>query len=198
MAFSRGASQLDNHFKETHTKLLNKVITVPSDLVLPMTIPYFPLPCDLPPHLPSHPIPGSLIVPAVRGTRIRLIEGPPLSQASQSSPRKRLKLHQLIEEEETLSESSSIYFDDFEKQLDEKGQLKGTIGCILGQRMGPRFDVARPQPILDSVQFGPKSPPMSIHYNVFSDRVDEMERAASLKVNMPIVPISLQASSTMH
>lgn len=194
MAFSRGASQLENHFKETHSDLLNKVITVPSDLVLPISVPYFPSPPDLPPPLPSHPILGCLFIPAVRGTRIRHVDGPPLSQAS---PRKRLKLHQLVEEEETLSELPSIFFDDFEKQFDKNGQFKGTIGCVLGQIAGPRFDVARPQPILDPTQYGPKSPPISIHYSVFSDRFDEMERAAAPKVNV-IVPISTQASSTMH
>lgn len=194
VAFSRGPSQLDNHFKETHRHLLNEDITLPSDLVLPMSIPYIPAALDLPPPLPLHPMPGCLIVPAVRGSRVCDVGGLSLSQASQGSPRKRLKLHQMPEEE--TSSETSIFFDDLEKQLDRNGQFIGTMGCILGRKVGPHLDVARPQPILDPAQFGLKSPPISIHYNVFSNRLDEMERAAATKVNVPIVP--MQASSTMH
>ena len=199
MAFLRGAFQLENHFRERHADLLNTIITLPSDLVLPMSVPYPPISHDLPPPLPSHPMIGCLAVPAVRGTRIRHLEEPPWSQASQvsqTSPRKRLRLHQLVEE--TSSEVSSIFFDDLKKQLDKDGQFTGPINCVLGLVAGPRFDVARPQPILDATQFGLKTPPMSIHYEVFSDRFDEMERAMASKVNMPIVPISTQTSSTMH
>jgi hypothetical protein len=196
VAFARGAFQLENHFRETHVDLLNKVITIPSDLLLPMTVPYPPIPLDLPPPLPRYPM---LFLSAVRGTRIRHLEGPSLSQvsqASQASPRKRLRLHQPVEEE-ISSEPSSIFFDDLEKtQFDKSGEYKE---CVLGL-VGPRLDVARPQPILDPTQFGLKSPPVSIHYEVFSNRFDEMERATSMapKVNMPIVPISTQSSSTMH
>jgi len=200
VAFARGAFQLDNHFRETHFDLLNKVITIPSDVLLPMSVPHPPIPLDLPP-LPKHP---TLLLPAVRGTRIRHLEGPPLSQvsqasyASQASPRKRLRLHRLVEEE-TSSEASSIYFEDLEKtQIDKNGECKEPVQCVLGLVAGPRFDVARPQPILDPTQFGLKSPPVSIHYEVFSNRFDEMERAVAPKVNMPIVPISTQTSSTMH
>ena len=201
VTFSRGASQLENHFKEIHTDLMNKVITVPSDLMLPISVPYSPLPHDLPPPppLPKYPTLGCLFVPAVRGTQIRCMEGPPLSQisqASQASPRKRLKLHQQVAEE-TSPEPSSIFFDDFETQIDKNGEFIGTVGCIIGQTVGPRLDVARPQPILDPTQFGLKSPPRSIHYNIFSDQFDEMVRAAA-KGNMPIVPISMQTSSTIH
>jgi len=196
VVFSRGASQLDNHFKERHPDLLNKVITIPSDVVLPLSVPYFPFPHD-PPSLPSHPILGCLIVPAVRGTRIRHIEGPPLSQVSQTSQtsrRKRLKLHQMVEEEDTSSESS-IFFDDLERQLDKNGQFNETIGCILRMVTKPRFDVSRPQPILDPTQFSLKPPPKSFQYDVFSDRFDEMVREATLKVNAPISP---QASNRTH
>lgn len=138
---------------------------------------------------------------------MRHVEGPPLSQASQAShtshfsqasPRKRLRLHRRVEEE-TSSETSSIFFEDLEKtQIDKNGEFKEPIRCVLGQVAGPRFDVARPQPILDPSQFGLKSPPVSIHYEVFSNRFDEMERAMASKVNIPIVPISTQTSSTMH
>jgi hypothetical protein len=109
-----------------------------------------------------------------------------------------LRLHQPVEEEDNLSEASSIFFDDLEKQLDKNGEFKGAITCVLGLTAGPHFDVARPQPILDPAQFGLKTPPMSIHYEVFSDRFDEMEKAIASKVNVPMVPISTQTSSTMH
>lgn len=198
MAFARGAFQLENHFRETHVDLLNKVITIPSDLLLPMSVPHPPIPLELPPPLPRHPM---LALPAVRGTRIRHLEGPPLSQisqASQASPRKRLKLHQPVEQE-TSFEESSIFFEDLEKtQFDKSGERKEPIRCVLGLVAGPRYDVARPQPILDPTQFGLKSPPVSIHYEVFSNRFDEMEKAMAPKANMPIVPISTQTSSTMH
>lgn len=201
MAFARGAFQLENHFRERHVDLLNKIITIPSDLLLPMSVPYPPIPLDLPPPLPRHPM---LVLPVVRGTQIRHLGGPPLSQASQasqvsqSSPKKRLRLHQLLEEE-TSSEESSIFFEDLKKiQFDKNGECKEQIQCVLGLVEKPRFDVARPQPILDPTQFGLKSPPVSIHYEVFSNRIDEMERATAPKVNMPIVPISTQTSSTMH
>lgn len=200
VGFFRGASQLEIHFRERHADLLNKVITLPSDLVLPMSLPYSPIPHDLPPPLPSHPMLGCLVVPAVRGTRIRHLEGLPLSQVSQTSvtsPRKRLRLHQQVEEE-TLSEESSFFFDDFEKQVDENGEFIGAMKCVLGLAAGPRFDVARPQPSLDPTQFGLKTPPTSIHYEVFSNRFDEMERTMAPRVNIPIVPISTQTSSTMH
>ena len=200
MAFSRGISQLDNHFRERHAHLLNKVITIPSDLLLPMTVPYSPTP-HLPPPLPKHPM---LVLPAVRGTRIRHLEGPPLSQASQASqasrasqasPRKRL--HQLVEER-TSSEASSIFFEDLETQFDKNGELKEPLKCVIGLVAGPRFDVARPQPILDPTRFGLKSPPLSIHYEMFSNRFDETERAKASNINVPILPISTQTSSTMH
>ena len=203
MAFARGAFQLDNHFRETHVDLLNKVITIPSDLLLPMSVPYPPISLDLPPPLPKHP---TLLLPTVRGTRIRHMGGPPLSQASQAShasqasPRKRLRLHHLVEKE-TSSEASSIIFEDLEKtQIDKNGECKEPIRWVLGPVAGPRFDVARPQPILDPTQFGLKSPPVSIHYEVFSNRFYEMERTMAPKVNtgMPIVPMSTQTSSTMH
>ena len=201
MAFARGAFQLDNHLRERHADLLNKVITIPSDLLLPMSVPYPPIPLDLPPPLPRQPM---FVLPAVRGSRIHHLEGLPLSQAtqvsqaSQASPKKRLRLHQLVEEE-TSSEASSIFFEDLEKtQFDENGAFNEPIRCVLGLVAEPRFDVARPQPILDPTQFGLKSPPVSIHYEVFSNRFDEMERAMAPKVNMPIVPISTQTSSTMH
>lgn len=168
-----------------------------------MSVPYPPIPLDLPP-LPKHSFP---FLPAVRGSRIRPLEVPPLSQASQTSqisytsqasPRKRLRLHH-VAEEEISSEASSIYFEDLEKtQIDKKGECKEPIRCVLGLVAGPRFDVARPQPILDPTQFGLKSPPVSIHYEVFSNRFDETERAMAPKVNMPNVPISTQTSSTMH
>ena len=166
-----------------------------------MSVPYPPIPLDLPPPLPRQPM---LVLPAVRGSRIRHLEGPSLSQASQisqasqASPRKRLRLHQLIEEE-SFTEASSIFFEDLEKtQIDQDGVCDEPIQCVLGLVAEPRFDVARPQPILDPTQFGLKSPPVSIHYEVFSKRFDEMERAMASKVNMPIVPISTQTSSTMH
>ena len=204
MAFARGAFQLVNHFRETHADLLKKVITIPSNLLLPMSVPHSPIPIDLPPPLPKHP---TLLLPAVRGTRIRHLEGPPLSQASQAShasytsqasQRKRLRLHHLVEEE-TSSQASSIIFEDLEKtQIDKNGECKEPLRYVLELVAGPRFDVARPQPILDPTQFGLKSPPVSIHYEVFSDRFDEMERAMPSKVNMSIVPKSTQTSSTMH
>ena len=198
MAFARGAFQLDNHFRETHADFLNKVITIPSDFLLPLSVPSPPVPLDLPPPLPKHP---TLFLPAVRGTRIRYMEGPPLSQASytsQASPRKRLRLHHPVEEE-TSSGASSIFFEDLEKtQIDEKGECKEPLRCVLEPVAGPRYDVARPQPILDPTQFGLKSPPVSIHYEVFSNRFEEMERAMAPKVNLPTLPISTQASSTMH
>jgi hypothetical protein len=107
-----------------------------------------------------------------------------------------LRLHHLVEEE-TTSEESSIFFEDLEKtQID--GECKEPIRCVLGLVAKPHFDVARPQPILDPTQFGLKPPPVSIHYEVFSNRFDEMERAMAPKVNMPIVPISTQTSNTMH
>lgn len=172
-------------------------------MLLPISVPYPPIPVDLPP-LPKHP---TLFLPAVRGTPIHPLEVPPLSQASQASqfsytsqasPRKRLRLHQAVEEE-TSSEASSIYFEDLEKtQIDKNGECKEPVRCVLGLVQGPRFDVARPQPILDPTQFGLKDPPVSIHYEVFSNRFDEKERAMALKVNMPNVPISTQTSSTMH
>ena len=199
MAFARGAFQLDNHLRETHVDLLNKIITIPSDLLLPMSVPYPPIPLD-PPPLPRHP---TLFLPAVRGSQIRHLEGPPLSQASQvskASPRKRLRLHH-VTEEESSSEESSIYFEDLEKtQIDKNGECNEPIRCVLGLVAGPRFDVARPQPILDPTQFALKSPPVSIHYEVFSNRFDEMERAMAPKANrdIPIVPISTQTSNTMH
>ena len=201
MAFARGAFQLDNHFRETHVDLVDCVITIPSKLLLPMAVPYYPIALNPPPPLPTHP---TLLLPAVRGTRIRHWEGPSLSQvsqasyASQGSPRKRLRLHQLVEEE-TSSQASSILFEDLEEtQIDKNGECKEPIRCVLGLVEGPRFDVARPQPILDPTQFGLKPPPVSIHYKVFSNRFDEMERATPSKANMPIVPISTQTSSTMH
>jgi hypothetical protein len=108
-----------------------------------------------------------------------------------------LRLHQLVEEEAS-SDASSIFFNDLEKQLDKNGEFKGSIKCVLGLVAGPRFDVARPQPILDATQFGLKTPPKSIHYQVFSDRLDEMERTMAPKSNTPTVPISTPTSSTMH
>lgn len=201
MAFSRGASQLDSHFREIHADLLCRVITIPSDLVLPMSIPFLPIPNDLPPPLPSHPMLGCLVVPAVRGTRICHLQKAPsssqASQVSQNSPRKRLRLHQPVEEE-TSSQASSLFFDDLAKQLDKNGEFNGPVKCVLGLVAGPRFDVARPQPISDPTQFGLKTPPTSIHYQVFSDRFDERERVMALKLNIPIVPVSTQTSSTMH
>lgn len=197
--FSRGTS-LDDHLKEAHPDLANKVITVPSDLVLPMSVPYFPLLRDSPPPLPSHIMLGCVAVPAVRGTRIQRPSLPSASQMSQASPRKQLKLHQVADEE--ISSESSISFDDLEKQLvDETGEFGGKIGCILGvATRRARLDVARPQPILDPMQFGLKTPPMSIHYEVFSERFDEMDKTTIPgKVHIPVAPISAPVSSTtMH
>lgn len=91
-----------------------------------------------------------------------------------------------------------MIFEDLDSQFDNNGEPKEPIKCVIGLVAGPRFDVARPQPILDPTQFGLKPPPLSIHYEVFSNRFDETERAKTSKVNMSIVPISTQTSSTMH
>lgn len=161
---------LESHFIETHHNLLNQTIQLPSELLHPSWLPFFPPPVNLPP-LPAQVLPGTALIPPVLGSWKGLPHTPLLrSPASQlGSPKRKKQIPDASRDMEQEDEPREFFFEDLPKQLDKlQGNYTMDVeqDCLLCS-VGPPVDIARPQPILDPNIFGYQMPAKSILYDAF-------------------------------
>jgi hypothetical protein len=169
---------LEGHFVDSHPELINRSITLPSNILLPSWRPYFP-PSRDPPPLPTEVIPGSILVPNVEGTG----PGQPRSRTPHfldqknelmtlGSPKKRSRLNR-VDNESLVRENTSLIFDDLPNQVNTQGEYIRSVNvdCVI-RNQGPSLDVARPQPQLDPNVFVHKTPKTSIHYASFAEKME--------------------------
>ncbi|KAF8159799.1 hypothetical protein B0H34DRAFT_704880 [Crassisporium funariophilum] len=172
--------QLEGHFMTTHCDLLNKIVDLPSEVLLPGYGPFHPPTSNPIPPLPVRIFAGTAIIPPVKSVRRHALGSNRVeAQPPPASPKKRMRLNNLSTLRDPATELPSITFDNLEEQRDDDGEYIGNVGlsCVLGRKVEFTTDLARPQEILDPLSFGLRTPPVSILYGAFSKHLEEMEQA---------------------
>ncbi|KAJ3515998.1 hypothetical protein NLJ89_g1402 [Agrocybe chaxingu] len=178
---------LESHFVNEHPDLVNQHVPVPSDLLLPSWCPFQPRLSD-PPSLPEYIPPGCILLSAVEGTCLSksasLVRDHSLASVLSlpSSPKKRAKMDTPRQADDTSREVPSIVFDDMPRQVKDDTTYAGDVMLdSVVQLRHVSGDLARPPKMLTPEQCVHKPPPISIHYEVFSRRLqlEEMARDAA-------------------
>ncbi|KAF9477765.1 hypothetical protein BDN70DRAFT_880778 [Pholiota conissans] len=161
---------LEDHFRETHADFINMEVPKSSPFLLPTWRPFLPDRSVKPPALPKTILPGTILIPPIRGTVRRAtlesqesLDSIESFMGSQSlsprkRPRKQLDMHEPEPEEEP---EPNFFFDDlpeFDRKLEDIAVIRP---------IGPLLDVARPQDILDPKEFGNRPLKGTILYDNF-------------------------------
>ncbi|KAF8070709.1 hypothetical protein FPV67DRAFT_1488444 [Lyophyllum atratum] len=174
------SNTISKHFVDEHLHLDGRTVQLPSAVLKPSWRPFYPSEAvKPPPPLPHNPSPGCVLVstsPAPR-SRKKLSTSPPTSSqisTAFASPRKQSR-RQIPKKEKADDDEDELTIPDFAPLpgYPESACHEPQEFVVWRRPTVLDVDVARPQRMHE----GPiKETPTSILYEVFAQRVDELER----------------------
>ena len=169
-SFSR-PNQLIEHLQLAHPELIGLVVSLPSDILLPSWRPFFPPPFPSPPALPKVMPAGTVILAPTAATTVRTRNRVIQPSPKQTLLRKRTMLHL---DGDQSPELKPIIFDDL-PDFPDSLTYEPQDFIIWRKPAVLEMDVSRPQSMRDP-SLSEISPPVSILYETFARRVDQLEK----------------------
>lgn len=168
-SFSR-PSRLVDHFKDDHADLDGKLIQLPSNFLSPLCRPFFPSPIPTPPPLPQ----SAYLVPV----KLLPVKSPAFALSIPStpiSPPQSLRKPKMLQRDDSPEHLQVVYeFAPLPRYPDPRTPYACQDLVVWRRPNELDMDVSRPQSMRDSQSV--RDAPISILYEVFARRIDQLEK----------------------